>query len=59
MSRLSHSPNRDLHFLSSDCLSGEPGHTNPDGLVAASVLQELKHGNIDVLLGIVFGDFAC
>jgi hypothetical protein len=32
--------------------------TNPDGLVAASVLQHLKHGDVDVLLGIVFGDFA-
>lgn len=33
--------------------------TNPNGLVAASVLQHFQHGNVDVLLGIVFGDFAC
>jgi hypothetical protein len=33
--------------------------TDPHGLVATCVLQQCEHTDMDLFLGIVFGDLAC
>jgi hypothetical protein len=32
--------------------------TDPNSLIAACVFQQCEHADVDVFLGIIFGDFA-
>ena len=45
----------------SKAMSSENGRdslTDPNGLIAACVLQQCEHADVDLFLGIIFGDLA-